>query len=145
RLYRRVRPEAAYERSLELLSRTDRRRQETGSRMKTKSGIMVGLGETFEELRTTLADLRSAGCDIATIGQYLQPHERRLPVEKYYTPEEFRDLKAEGEAMGFQRVESGPLVRSSYHARRALEDRNRESEIGRYVRGGPGSRFPARS
>jgi lipoyl synthase len=120
RLYRRVRPEARYERSLELLSRADTHRRQTGSGMKTKSGIMVGLGETVDELRATLTDLRRAGCDIATIGQYLQPHERRLPVEKYYTPEEFRDLKAEGEAMGFRHVESGPLVRSSYHARRAL-------------------------
>ncbi len=130
RLYRRVRPEARYERSLELLSRADAHRRRTGSGMKTKSGVMVGLGETVEELHVTLADLRRAGCNIATIGQYLQPHERRLPVEKYYTPEEFQDLKAEGEAMGFQHVESGPLVRSSYHARRALEDGNRESEIG---------------
>jgi lipoic acid synthetase len=130
RLYRRVRPEARYERSLELLARANTRRQETGSRMRTKSGVMVGLGETIEELLATLADLRRAGCDIVTIGQYLQPHERRLPVEKYYTPEEFQDLKTEGEAMGFLRVESGPLVRSSYHARRALEDGNRESQIG---------------
>jgi lipoic acid synthetase len=82
---------------------------------------MVGLGETMEELRGALADLRSSGCDIATIGQYLQPHEHRLPVERYYTPEEFETLRREAEAMGFLRVESGPLVRSSYHARRALE------------------------
>jgi lipoic acid synthetase len=89
--------------------------------MRTKSGVMVGLGETMDELVRALADLRSAGCDIATIGQYLQPHERRLPVERYYTPDEFETLRHEGEAMGFQRVEAGPLVRSSYHARRALE------------------------
>ena len=121
RLYRRVRPEAKYERSLELLARADAFRRETGAAMKTKSGVMAGLGETTEELLGTLADLRGAGCDIATVGQYLQPHERRLPVEKYYTPEEFDDLRREGEAMGFLRVESGPLVRSSYHARRALD------------------------
>ncbi len=121
RLYRRVRPEARYERSLELLARADAFRRETGAAMKTKSGVMAGLGETAEELLATLADLRGAGCDIATIGQYLQPHERRLPVEKYYTPEEFDDLRREGEAMGFLHVESGPLVRSSYHARRALQ------------------------
>ena len=89
--------------------------------MRTKSGIMVGLGETFEEVLETLSDLRSVECDIVTIGQYLQPYEKRLPVERYYTPEEFDGLRRTGEDMGFQRVESGPLVRSSYHARRALE------------------------
>jgi len=121
RLYRRVRPQARYERSLELLARADANRRESASGMRTKSGVMVGLGETKDELVRALADLRSAGCDIATIGQYLQPHERRLPVERYYTPDEFDALRREGEAMGFLRVEAGPLVRSSYHARRALE------------------------
>ena len=121
RLYRRVRPQARYERSLELLARADANRRESASGMRTKSGVMVGLGETRDELVRALADLRSAGCDIATIGQYLQPHERRLPVERYYTPDEFDALRREGEAMGFLRVEAGPLVRSSYHARRALE------------------------
>jgi lipoic acid synthetase len=120
RLYHRVRPQALYERSLELLARADAFRRETGAPMKTKSGVMAGLGETTEELLVTLADLRGAGCDIATVGQYLQAHEHRLPVEKYYSPEEFDLLRREGEAMGFQHVESGPLVRSSYHARRAL-------------------------
>ena len=121
RLYRRVRPQARYERSLELIARADERRRADGTAMKTKSGVMVGLGETMEELRGALADLRSSGCDIATIGQYLQPHGHRLPVERYYTPDEFETLRREAEAMGFLRVESGPLVRSSYHARRALE------------------------
>ena len=120
RLYHRVRPQAEYERSLELLSRADAWRRRTGCAMKTKSGVMVGLGETTEELLETLRDLRSVCCDIVTIGQYLQPHERRLPIEKYYTPEEFESLRVAGEAMGFFRVESAPLVRSSYHARRAL-------------------------
>jgi lipoic acid synthetase len=120
RLYRRVRPQARYERSLELITRADARRRETAAPMKTKSGVMVGLGETMDELTGALADLRSSGCDIATIGQYLQPHARRLPVERYYTPEEFERIRIEGESMGFLRVESGPLVRSSYHARRAL-------------------------
>jgi lipoic acid synthetase len=121
RLYRRVRPQARYERSLELLARADAIRRESASRMRTKSGVMVGLGETKDELVRALEDLKSAGCDIVTIGQYLQPHERRLPVERYYTPDEFEALRREGEAMGFRRVEAGPLVRSSYHARRALE------------------------
>ena len=79
------------------------------------------VAETADELLATLSDLRGAGCDIATVGQYLQPHERRLPVEKYYTPDEFDALRRGGEAMGFLRVESGPLVRSSYHAKRALD------------------------
>jgi lipoic acid synthetase len=121
RLYRRVRPDARYEQSLELLARADAFRRRSSTLLKTKSGVMVGLGETFDELLETLRDLRRASCDIATIGQYLQPYERRLPVERYYTPEEFERLRDEGEAMGFSRVESGPLVRSSYHARRALE------------------------
>ncbi|HEY3169652.1 MAG TPA: lipoyl synthase [Thermoanaerobaculia bacterium] len=121
RLYRRVRPQARYERSLELIARADARRREDQTAMKTKSGVMVGLGETMDELIGALADLRASGCDIATIGQYLQPHAHRLPVERYYTPEEFEMLRREGERLGFLRVESGPLVRSSYHARRALE------------------------
>ncbi len=121
RLYRRVRPQARYAQSLELLARADARRRERGSQMKTKSGLIVGLGETKEEVLETLCDLKAAGCDIVTIGQYLQPHQRRLPIEKYYAPEEFEAFRIEGEAMGFLRVESGPLVRSSYHARRALD------------------------
>src|SRR5262249_29023900 len=120
RLSRRVRPQAVYAQSLELLRRADARRRERGSPMKTKSGLILGLGETHEEVVETLAHLRAAGCDIVTIGQYLQPHERRLPIEKYYTPEEFEEFRREGETMGLARVESGPLVRSSYHARRAL-------------------------
>src|SRR5262249_55484108 len=78
-------------------------------------------GEEWDELLATLRDLRARGCDIATLGQYLQPHARRLPVERYYTPEEFGRLREAGEAMGFSRVESGPLVRSSYHARHAFD------------------------
>ncbi len=121
RLYRRVRPDAGYAQSLALIARAARRRRRDGLALKTKSGLMVGLGETEDEVLRLLRDLKAAGCDIATIGQYLQPHERRLPIERYYTPEEFERLRREGEAMGFARVESGPLVRSSYHARRALE------------------------
>ena len=121
RLYRRVRPDAGYAQSLALIARAARRRDRDGLNLKTKSGLMVGLGETPDEVVALLGDLRASGCDIATIGQYLQPHERRLPIERYYTPEEFEDLRRRGEALGFARVESGPLVRSSYHARRALE------------------------
>ena len=128
RLYRRVRPQARYEQSLELLRQADTFRRERRAWMKTKSGLMVGLGETIDEILSTLEDLRRARCDIATIGQYLQPHARRLPIEKYYTPAEFERLRLAGEKMGFARVESGPLVRSSYHARRALEDGTRDRE-----------------
>jgi lipoic acid synthetase len=120
RLYRRVRPDAIYGRSLELLARAAAFRDAEMPAMRVKSGVMVGLGETLDELRVTLHDLRAAGTDVVTIGQYLQPHARRLPIERYYTPDEFETLRTEGEAMGFARVESGPLVRSSYHARRAV-------------------------
>jgi lipoic acid synthetase len=120
RLYRRVRPDAAYGRSIGLLARAARFRDASARTLTVKSGLMVGLGETRGELRATLADLRAAGADVVTIGQYLQPRERRLPIERYYSPEEFDELRREGEALGFTRVESGPLVRSSYHARRAL-------------------------
>lgn len=122
RLYRRVRPDALYARSLGLLARAARFRDETSNRMIVKSGLMVGLGETIEELRRTLGDLKASGADVVTIGQYLQPHQRRLPVEKYYSPGEFDELKRFGMALGFLRVESGPLVRSSYHARRAVAE-----------------------
>jgi len=121
RLYRRVRPDARYAQSLELISRAAARRDRDGLAMRTKSGVMVGLGESMDELLATLSDLRGSGCDVATVGQYLQPYEKRLPVERYYTPAEFDEIRAAGEAMGFSRVEAGPLVRSSYHARRALE------------------------
>jgi lipoic acid synthetase len=121
RLYRRVRPDAKYLQSLELLARASERRAHSSPSMRTKSGLMVGLGESVDELLATLSDLRAAGCDIATVGQYLQPHERRLPIERYYTPEEFASIRERAEAMGFLRVEAGPLVRSSYHARRAFD------------------------
>jgi lipoic acid synthetase len=120
RLYRRVRPDAIYARSLELLARAARFRDADMPALRVKSGIMVGLGETKHELLATLRDLRAAGADVVTIGQYLQPHAKRLPIERYYAPEEFEELKRAGEALGFSRVESGPLVRSSYHARSGL-------------------------
>lgn len=120
RLYRRVRPDAVYGRSLELLRRAAEFRDGAAPSMGVKSGLMVGLGETADELRSTLADLRASGVDVVTVGQYMQPHERRLPVERYWTPEEFEELGRSARAMGFRHVEAGPLVRSSYHARHAL-------------------------
>ena len=121
RLYRRVRPDAIYEQSMELLTRAAYFRDTQMPSMKTKSGIMAGLGETFEEVVDLMKDLRKASCDIMTIGQYLQPYEKRLPVERYVTPEEFAEWKAIGMAMGFKHVESSPLTRSSYHAREQAE------------------------
>jgi lipoic acid synthetase len=120
RLYRRVRPDAVYARSLELLARASAWRDGRAGRMRVKSGIMVGLGETFEEVLGTMRDIRASGTDALTVGQYLQPHARRLPVERWWTPDEFARLADEGRAMGFAVVEAGPLVRSSYHARAAL-------------------------
>ena len=120
RLYRRVRPDAVYARSLELLRRVATWKNEEKISMKVKSGVMVGLGETRDELSKTLRDLRANGVEVVTVGQYLQPHARRLPIERYCTPVEFEEIRREGEGLGFLKVESGPLVRSSYHARRAL-------------------------
>jgi len=117
RLYRRVRPDADYQQSLTLLRRAAARRDRDQSEMLTKSGIMVGLGETFDEVVELMKDLRSVSCDIMTIGQYLQPHARRLPVERYVTPEEFERWREIGMSMGFNHVQSSPLTRSSYHAR----------------------------
>ena len=117
RLYRRVRPQAKYrEWTLTLLERAAKRRDAEGRGMLTKSGVMLGLGETDEEIIATMRDLRSVDCDILTLGQYLQPAPQRLKVEKYYPPEEFAKFKEIGLDMGFRYVESGPLVRSSYHA-----------------------------
>ncbi|HLH73017.1 MAG TPA: lipoyl synthase, partial [Chloroflexota bacterium] len=112
RLQRRVRAKAFYERSLEVLQRAKAMRPDG----RTKSGIMLGLGETREEISETLRDLRAVDCDIVTIGQYLRPSEFHLPIVRYVPPEEFAEIKAEGIALGFRHVESGPLVRSSYHA-----------------------------
>ncbi len=112
RLYSVARRGSRYERSLGLLARS----REIRPAIPTKSGLMVGLGETFDELTAALGDLSAAGVDIATVGQYLRPSRDQLPVARYYTPEEFADLKREGERLGIRHVESGPLVRSSYHA-----------------------------
>jgi len=117
RLYRRVRPDADYQQSLDLLKRAAERRDREQRGMLTKSGIMVGLGESFEEVVELMKDLRAVSCDIMTIGQYLQPHARRLPVERYVTPAEFDRWRDVGMSVGFKHVQSSPLTRSSYHAR----------------------------
>ncbi|MDE2483990.1 MAG: lipoyl synthase [candidate division NC10 bacterium] len=130
RLYQEVRPGSGYERSLELLARARRMAPE----LVTKSGVIVGFGETWQELLQTMADLREVDCDILTLGQYLRPSHAHLPIRKYYTPEEFGELKVIGEGMGFKHVESGPLVRSSYHARGQAEEVGRKRESGRAER-----------
>ena len=114
RLYGTVRPQADYRQSLELI----RRASERGA--VTKSGMMVGLGERPDEVLRVLDDLNEHGCRIATIGQYLQPSKKHLPVERFVHPLEFAEFKAYGIVLGFDAVESGPLVRSSYHAEKAL-------------------------
>ena len=117
RLYPSVRPGSRYARSLELLGRAKRMRAD----LLVKSGLMAGLGETDEELLAVFADLRAAGCDILTVGQYLRPTKEHLPVRRFVTPEEFASLRKSALAMGFHHVEAGPLVRSSYHAWRHVE------------------------
>jgi lipoic acid synthetase len=114
RLYPRVRPQARYERSLEVLRRTKQRAPD----LVCKSGIMVGLGETHDEVISTMRDIASQGTDILTVGQYLRPSPVHLPIERYWTPSEFDGLRRDGMTMGFRHVEAGPLVRSSYHAER---------------------------
>lgn len=121
RLYRRVRPDAKYDQTLELLDRSAKFRDSYFPQMRTKSGIMAGLGEEFDEVVDLMKDLRKVSCDIMTIGQYLQPYEKRLPVERYVTPEEFAEWKRIGLDLGFKHVESSPLTRSSYHARQQTE------------------------
>ena len=112
RLYRLMRPQANYAQSLELLGRA----RTHSSTLPIKSGIMVGAGETLEEVRRTIRDIAQQGTDILTIGQYLQPSFAHVPVERFYKPGEFADLRSDALGEGFRHVESGPLVRSSYHA-----------------------------
>ena len=112
RLYSKVRPGHTYECSLNILKEAKKLRSD----MLTKSGFMVGVGEDYAEVMATLRDLREHDVDIVTIGQYLQPSNRQLKVERYVTPDEFREFKSEADKLGFRHVESGPLVRSSYHA-----------------------------
>ncbi len=116
RLTKQVRIQAKYDRSLEVLFRLKK------GGMRTKSGVMLGLGETHEEVLETMEDLRSVGVDILTLGQYLQPTPKHLPVAEFITPERFAEYKEVGLKMGFRYVESGPLVRSSYHAEKHIFD-----------------------
>ena len=112
RMFSRVRPKGGYRRSMELLEKA----KTWVPDMVTKSGIIVGMGETKEEVLQTMADLRSVGCDVLTIGQYLRPSGKHIEIDRFWHPDEFAELRDEGIAMGFRHVESGPLVRSSYHA-----------------------------
>ncbi len=123
RIFPKVRPRGDYDLSLELLARV----KEIEPGATTKSGIMVGLGETKPELLETMRDLREAGCDLLTIGQYLRPTKGHHPVIRYYHPDEFKEFEQEGLSLGFKHVAAGPLVRSSYHAeeqQRAASERD---------------------
>jgi len=117
RLYTVARHGGRYERTLELF----RRARERAPGLLTKSGVILGLGEDREELLATMRDLRAVDVNILTLGQYLRPSPAHLPVARYYSPQEFAELRTAGRAMGFRHVESGPLVRSSYHAKRQVE------------------------
>lgn len=116
RLYRVVRPGAMYERSLMFFEHA----KNACPDIITKSGLMVGLGEKFEEIIDVMKDLIAAGCEVLTIGQYLSPGRQHLPVQRFYHPDEFEELRVKGRGMGFSHVEAGPLVRSSYHAAEQL-------------------------
>jgi len=118
RLYPRVRSRASYRRSLELL----RHSRELKPEIPAKSGLMLGMGETREEITGVMKDLLDAGCRLLTLGQYLQPTRQHFPVRRYVPPEEFRDMREEGLTLGFKHVEAGPLVRSSYHAEEQFEE-----------------------
>lgn len=118
RLYAKVKPKSSYDHSLELLGRVKR----VAPRIKTKAGLMLGLGEEIGEIDEAMDDVRSARVDILTIGQYLRPSLKHLPLLKHYHPDEFRELKRIGEGKGIPHVESGPLVRSSYHAAEQVDE-----------------------
>jgi lipoic acid synthetase len=134
RLQKPVRKRARYDRSLQVLEDAKSMALALADRpgtVHTKSSIMVGLGETREELSQAFRDLRAVDCDILTLGQYLRPTPAHLPVERYVHPDEFAEMKAEGLALGFKHVESGPLVRSSYHARDQVPDEARRQRSAR--------------
>jgi lipoic acid synthetase len=134
RLQRAVRPSAGYARSLGVLARAK------GAGLTTKSGIILGMGEREDEVLATLSDLRAVGVDIVTVGQYLRPSSRHLPVARWWTPGEFGAIQKAGMAMGFAHVQASPLTRSSYHAREAAE----ASAPGRVSSGGPDAGSPSR-
>jgi lipoic acid synthetase len=137
RLYRSARPGSRYRGSLALLSGAARTRDRERSGLRVKSSLMLGLGERDEEIVDVLRDLRSAGTDVVTLGQYLQPTREHLPVQRFVTPRQFDDLRRVAAEMGFAHVESGPLVRSSYHAERHRPDPPAALSV---VRGAPGLR-----
>ena len=112
RIFPKVRPKGSYELSMQLLAKA----KDIEPNTVTKSGIIVGMGESVDEVLQTMADLRKVDCDLLTIGQYLRPSIKHLAIDRFYRPEEFEDLRKAGESMGFKHVASGPLVRSSYHA-----------------------------
>ncbi len=117
RLFPRVRPKGSYPRSIELLDKV----KQINPSVPTKSGIILGMGETRTEVEEVMADLREAGVDIVTLGQYLRPSQKHIAIDRFWSPEEFQELQILGRAMGFRHVESGPLVRSSYHAHEHVE------------------------
>lgn len=121
-VFKTARPQGDYDRSLEVLKYV-----KENSAITTKSGLMVGLGETIDEIEATFADLKNTGVDILTVGQYIQPSKQHLPVDKYYTLEEFENLKALARKIGFKNFQIGPLVRSSYHAKGCYEGREVDS------------------
>ena len=120
RLFPSIRPQGKYDRSLHVLQKA----KDLGGR--TKSGLIAGLGESHDEIREVMHDLRTVHCDILTLGQYLRPSQDHAPVARFYSPEEFQLFKEEGLAMGFSHVESGPLVRSSYHAEQQTQQRQED-------------------
>lgn len=119
--YKRVRPVADYTNSLKILENARLWRESHGVDMAVKCGIMVGLGETMDQVFDTMRDIAATGCELMTVGQYLPPKKNALPLERYYTPDEFSLIRDKGLEMGFKHVESGPLVRSSYHAKSQAE------------------------
>ena len=147
RLQKPVRKRARYDRSLSVLERAKAYALADGATVHTKSSLMVGLGETRPELSQAFADLRAVDCDILTIGQYLRPSTEHLELVRYYHPDEFAEMKVEALALGFRHVESGPLVRSSYHARDQVPDAElrrarRRATIDGEGRVVPGERLP---
>lgn len=138
RMYRKARPGSRYQRSLDLLADAARRRDAGEYQGRVKTGIMVGIGETPDEVRETLSDIHAAGVEVMTIGQYLQPTQKHLPVDRWVTPEEFADYKRYAFELGFAYCESGPLVRSSYHAHEHVPENHhpsKRSEVGEVVQG----------